>query len=334
VKVSNETKVGAIAIVAICLLILGFNFLKGNRVLSKSMTLYGNFANVQGLTASNPVFVSGMQVGRVSSIDPAKNLRSIRVSLEIDKDVDIPSNSIAVIKPNPITNTSIEIILGDAVSPLKDKDTINTEASQGILEEISKEVNPVLAVVKKAAGSLDSLVNNLNSTLNPDSKNNVAASLQHIEKITASLQISALGLESILQKDNGSLAETMDHVNSVTGNLEQNNERINKILINLDSASGKLATLDLHPVMDALNESIRDLQKAIGKFSSGDGTAGKIMNDPALYENLVKSSIKLNTLLDDIRINPKRYLSLFGGKKKAPLKEPVSDSKSGEKSNQ
>lgn len=333
-KVSNETKVGAIAIVAICLLILGFNFLKGNRVLSKSMTFYGNFANVQGLTVSNPVFISGMQVGRVSSIDPAKNLRSIQVSLEIGKDVDIPSNSIAVIKPNPITNTSIEIILGDAAIPLKDKDTINTEASQGILEEISKEVNPVLAVVKKAAGSLDSLVNNLNSALNPASKNNMQASLQHIEKITASLQISAEGLESILKKEKGSLSETMDHVNSVTGNLAQNNHRVNNLLANLDSASGKLASLDLNPVMDGLNESIRNLQTAISKFSNGEGTAGRVMNDPALYDNLVKTSIKLNTLLDDIRINPKRYFSLVGSKKKAPLKEPVPIEKSGEKSNQ
>lgn len=333
-KVSNETKVGAIAIVAISLLILGYNFLKGNKVFTKSLTLYGNYANVQGLAVSNPIFINGMQVGRVSKIEPKKDLRSILVNMEIDKDVDIPSNSIAVIKPNPITITSVEIILGDARAPLKDKDTINTEASQGILEEISKEVNPVLAIVKKAAGSLDNLVNNINSTLNPASKANVASSLEHIEKITASLQVSAEGLEAIMQKDKGSLTESMEHVNAVAGNLHQNNARINEILANLDSASGKLAELDLNPAMDGLNESIQQLQQAIAKFSSGSGTAGKIMNDPALYDNLVKTSYKLNTLMDDIRVHPKRYFSLLGGRKKAPLQEPLPDSKSTEKSNQ
>jgi phospholipid/cholesterol/gamma-HCH transport system substrate-binding protein len=327
-KISNETKVGAIALVSITILILGYSFLKGNNVFNKSMTIYGSYANVQGLAPSNPVMINGWQVGRVNTIEADKDLRKIMVSLNIYKDINIPSNSVAIIKPNPITNTSIEIILGDAKTFLKDQESISTEANSGLLEEIAKEVNPVLAVLKKAAGSLDSLIKNINSTFDPKAKNNIGASLEHINELTYSLQDAAASIKNMLDPKSGSVTRTMDNLNSVTGNFAANNEKINHILNNLDSASQKIAALELNQTVQSLQAAIQSLQSTLQRMNNGEGTAGKLLNDDLLYNNLAATSYKLNILIDDIRIHPKRYTSIFKSKNKieAPLMQPLPDS--------
>ncbi|RZM12495.1 MAG: MCE family protein [Pedobacter sp.] len=175
VKISNETKVGAIAVVTITILILGFNFLKGKKLFSSSTTLFGKYGNVQGLQNSNPVVINGLQVGTVYRISTDKDMRQIIVELNITKDINIPENSIAIIKPNPVGTTSIEIKLGDAVKNLATKDTIFTEANAGIFNDILKKVDPVLYEVRKAVTSLDSLMGNINSVIDPRAKNNIGA---------------------------------------------------------------------------------------------------------------------------------------------------------------
>jgi len=115
VKISNETKVGAITVVSLAFLILGFNFLKGKKLWSKDTMITGKYGNVQGLQNSNPIIINGLQVGTVYKITTEKDMREILVDLNITKDINIPKNSIAIIKSNPLGTTSIEIKLGDAI---------------------------------------------------------------------------------------------------------------------------------------------------------------------------------------------------------------------------
>ncbi|RZM15544.1 MAG: MCE family protein, partial [Pedobacter sp.] len=166
-KISNETKVGVLAVFAIALLVLGFNFLKGKKIFTTSTTLYANYGNIQGLQKSNPVFINGLQVGSVYDIRTDKNMKNILVELTITKDVYIPSNSLAIIRNNPISTPSLEIKLGDATTHLKTKDTILTEASGGIFDAVLSKVDPVLFEVRKAVGSIDSLLINFNTILDP-----------------------------------------------------------------------------------------------------------------------------------------------------------------------
>jgi phospholipid/cholesterol/gamma-HCH transport system substrate-binding protein len=169
-KISNETKVGALTAVAITLLILGFNFLKGKTFFASSRTLFAKYTNVQGLANSNPVMINGLQVGTVYSISTDKNMKVILVNMNITKDVNIPLNSVAVIKPNPLSTTSIEIKLGDARSFIPKNDTISTEESVGIFNEAYQKISPVLAGVKNAVNSLDTVLNNINGVIDPYAK--------------------------------------------------------------------------------------------------------------------------------------------------------------------
>jgi phospholipid/cholesterol/gamma-HCH transport system substrate-binding protein len=327
-KISNETKVGAISIVSLTLLILGFNFLKGKKLWSNDTVIVGKYGNVQGLQNSNPVIINGLQVGTVYSITTEKDMREILVTMNITKDIHIPNNSIATIKSNPLGTPSIEISLGNSATFLKDKDSILTENSAGIFNDVLKKVDPVLFEVKKALGSVDTLVDNFNSMLDPTSKNNIAATLANVNKITAAMLVSTASLNALLNTQTGALAKSMNNVSSITGNFANNNEKINSVMSNLDKTTAKFANLDVQNTLTNLDKAINELKNTISNINSSDGTLGKLLNDPTLYKNLASSGNKLNLLLDDVRINPKRYIniSLFGKKvKNEPLLVPMPD---------
>ena len=327
-KISNETKVGAITVISVAVLILGFNFLKGKKLWSSDTMITGKYGNVQGLQNSNPVIINGLQVGTVYKITTEKDMREILVDLNITKDIDIPKNSIAIIKSNPLGTTSVEIKLGDAVENLKNKDIILTETSGGLFDDVLKKVDPVLYEVRKAVSSIDTLLGNFNSVLDPKAKGNIAQVLANLNQVTASMVSSTASLNGLLNAQTGALAKSLNNVSSITSNFANNNEKINSVMSNLDKTTSKFATLNLNKTLDTLDRAVNELKSIISKFDNNNGTIGKLLNDPTMYQNLASSGNKLNLLLDDIRVNPKRYIniSLIGKKQNnSPLLVPLPD---------
>lgn len=327
-KVSNETKVGALTVISVTLLVLGFNFLKGKSLFGKSHNLFAKYTNVQGLANSNPVLINGLEVGIVYSITTDKNMKVILVNMNITKDVNIPRNSIAVIKPNPLGTNSIEIRLGDSNTYIPNNDTITTEPTIGIFNEVYQKIDPVLASVRHVVNSLDSVLMNINSMVDPAAKNNISGTLGNLNKMTASLTLSSASLETLLNTQTGALAKTMSNLSSFTSNLVSNNDTINHMLSNLEKTSSNFSKLDMEKTLTSLNTTIAELKATIGKLNSSNGTAGLLLNDTRLYNNLAATANKVNVLLDDLRTNPKRYvsISLFGRKnKEGALMVPLPD---------
>ena len=327
-KISNETKIGALTAIAIALLFLGFNFLKGKTFFGKSHNLFAKYTNVQGLAASNPVVINGLQVGTVYSITTDKNMKEILVNMNLTKDVNIPVNSIAIIKPSLLGITSVEITLGDATTYIPKNDTIATKASSGIFTDVLSKVDPVLYQVTKAVTSIDSIMMKVNHILDPNAKNNIGATLENLNKTTANLIGASASLQILLNTQTGALAGTLNNLNSFTSTLDKNSGKINNMVSNLDKTATNLSNLDLQQTLNTLNATIGDLKAAIGKFDKKDGTLGLLLNDTKLYENLRATSNKLNLLIDDVKTNPKRYLniSVFGKKNTSPgLTVPLPD---------
>ncbi len=327
-KISNEAKVGGIAIVVIGLFILGFNFLKGNKVFSKKTTLFAKYTNIQGLNSSNPVVINGMQVGIVKEIIHDKNMKEMTVSISIDKDINIPKNSIALIIPNPLAVTKIDIKLGDDKNFLKNNDSLLTEDKNGFMEDVMKKVDPVLYEVKEAVSTLNSLMQNVNSIIDPRAKNNLGNTINNLDAISQSLLASSLALQQMLDKQSGSLSKTLDNVNSFTGNLSNNNEKINSVIGNLDKTTSKLSQVDLQKILSNIDHTVEELKQTINKLNSKDGSLGLLINDPSLYKNISSTGNKVNLLLDDIRLHPKRYInvSVFSRKNsEQPLMAPLAD---------
>ncbi len=318
-KINNETKIGLLGIVSISLLILGFQFLKGNKLFSKSLTLYAEYGDIRGLTASNPIVINGLQVGVVNKIENDQDMRKMLVTFSIHKDIRIPNNSIAHINPNPLTITKIEIKLGDSKTYLNDQDTIVTDFSDEFLANIiNSKVDPLLGSVKSTVSSVDSILMQAQSVLDKDNRSNLALSMKNLQAISASLLQVSKSLETVLDARNGALGKSLEHVEQITGNLNANQSKVNQTMQNLEQTSKQLAELDLGKTMQQLNQGLQQLQTSLTKLNNKEGTAGLLLSDPALYKNLTATTNKVNVLLDDIRLHPSRYIhvSVFGKKNK------------------
>jgi phospholipid/cholesterol/gamma-HCH transport system substrate-binding protein len=315
-KINNETKIGVLAVVGIGLLIFGFNFLKGKNLFKDEKHVFAKFEDVRGLTKSNPVFINGLQIGTISDLNGGKELKEILVTIHLSQDIHIPDNSLAVINPSPISTTSLEIKLGNSSNYLKNGDTLITTLSGGAFDEALKMLNPVLYEVRNAVKSLDSVLHIVAYFFDANTKNNVKAILQNLNTVTASFAQSAGSLQTLLNSENGALAKSLNNVNAFTENLNGNNSKLNNILTSAEKASANFANIDLKKTMATLDSTVNDLQAGIGKINSKNGSLGLLLNDTKMYDNLSSTANKLNILLDDIRVHPKRYLtiSVFGKK--------------------
>jgi phospholipid/cholesterol/gamma-HCH transport system substrate-binding protein len=327
---SGAIKLGIIVLVAIVVMALGFNFLKGSSVLSDNQTYLARYSNIEGLALSNPIVINGLQVGTVKRIEPESNVSSIIVTLDIKRNIQIPNNSIAIIVPNPLGNPKIEIQMGNSSSILKENDTLLTLVNKGIVDDVLDRVDPVVDQVKKVTVTLDTLLKNFNSTINNRVRNDIEVTMDNLQKLSNALLETGESFKKIMDAQNGTVNKSLKHIEHITANLDNQSDNINHIISQLDKATLKMSELDFQTTLKTIEHSLITLDTAIGKLNNNDGTAGLLLNDPTLYKNLVSTSRKINTLLDDVRLHPKRYMtvSLFGKKKnnEKPLTNPIEDS--------
>lgn len=324
-KISNETKVGALTAIAITVLILGFNYLKGRNLADRSDKLYAIFPSVRGLAVSNPVFINGLQVGKVADMhETDKNLTGVIIGINLTKDINIPKNSVVTITSEFLGSTGLDIVMGDSKTLVKDGDTLATKENLTVMGEFTKNINPAINNANEAIIQLQILIKKITEIVDPNTQKN-------IQGIIASLNSTSQSLDRLLNDKNGSLARSLNNVELVTGNLAKNNDKINNTLANLDKASGNFANLKLEEAIESIKNTMAKLESAVGKIDSKQGTLGLLLNDTKLYDQLVLTNRSLTTLLDDLRVNPKRYvnISVFGRKdKKGPLQAPLYDSTS------
>jgi phospholipid/cholesterol/gamma-HCH transport system substrate-binding protein len=322
-KVSNETKVGALTVIAVTLLVLGYNFLKGKSLLTKSNVIYARFSDVGALEISNLVKIKGFRIGNVYKISNMdKDVSEVIVTINMLEEVNIPKNSLAVVNNSLTGNSSISIVPGNGSSFLHFGDTIQSSNNPDVIAKVLGAVDPVMANIKQAVDSLKLVLSNLNSVFDEHTKANLKA-------VIANLKTSSDDLAVMLNTKNGSLAKTLNNVESFTTNLNGNNEKLNTTIENLKNTSQKLTEVQIKETVANLNNTITQLQGILLKASKGDGSLGLLINDPKLYNNLQNTSRSLNILVDDLKLHPKRYvsLSIFGKKDKTePLKAPLADS--------
>lgn len=329
-KISNETKVGALTVIAITLLILGFNFLKGKTLFKTGNFIYAKYNDTKGLMVSNAVFINGFQVGSVSDIENAdQNLSSIVVTIKLKDNYNISNTSVASIKESPLGSPSIVIVKGDAPQYLKTGDTILTASNAGLLGDIMSKLGPVSDQIKTTVHSLDSVLKNINTIFDPSTKNNLQQVIANINKTTASLVVSSASIQSMMNTQTGAITQSMNNVASFTKNLSDNNEKVTRLLTNVEKTTDNFSKADIAGSVDQLKATIGRLNGILEKVSSSDGSLGKLMNDKTLYNNLSNTIRSANILLDDLRVHPKRYvnISVFGKKDKdGYLVAPLIDS--------
>lgn len=328
-RVSNETKVGALTVIAVTLIILGFNFLRGKTIFKSGNFIYAKYHDTKGLIVSNPVFVNGYQVGTVFEIENLNaNLSDISVAIKLNNNYQIPANSIATIQENPLGTNSIYISLGNATSYLRNGDTVKTAPATSLLGDFMNTLSPMGEQFKKTIDELRKVLVNVNTVMDDENKAHFKELITNLTKTSDNLNKSMASIQQMVDKQGGSIAQTAENLNGFTKNLADNNKKISNIINNLDSTSQSIKDANLNKTIKEIQTALAGINLTLQKLNSGNGTAAKIMNDPAVYTELKNTINSVNTLVDDIKVHPKRYinLSVFGKKDKTtPLSKPIAD---------
>jgi phospholipid/cholesterol/gamma-HCH transport system substrate-binding protein len=310
VKINNETKVGVLAAFAIALLIIGYNFLKGNSIFSSETVLYAKYSRVDGLGTSKPVLVNGFQIGRVDQLELMAD-GSILATLKIKDEYKIPVNTIARLESTDLLGgKAIVMVLGNSTEYAEDGFTLNTNVERGIMES----VQPVQKKAEQIIAKMDSVLTSVNTILNPNFQQNVEKSFTSISATLASLESTSKKVDLLVGSESSKLSNILSNVESISVNFKNNGAKIDAVLNNLTTTTDKMAALNFKQTVDNANKAMSDLQLMIADIKAGKGSIGKLINDEQMYQNLNNASKNLDALMIDLKANPKRYVhfSVFG----------------------
>ena len=312
-KISNETKVGILAAIAIAIFIVGYNFLKGNDIFTSENEFYAKYDKVDGLAISKPVLVNGFQIGRVSALTLQPN-GQILAQFKINPKYVVPDNTIARLESTDLLGSKAVIFdLGNSLKYAIDGDTLNANVQQNIMEQ----VEPVQKKAQVIIAKLDSLLSSVNTILNPDFQKNVNRSFASIAKTLETLELTSKTVDGAVSIQAKRIDNILANAESISSNLKNNNEKITAIMNNMNNVTDQLAKANFKETLDNANKAVADLQATVAKINNGAGSLGMLLNDEKLYNNLNNAAANLDKLMIDLQANPKRYVSfsVFGGKK-------------------
>jgi phospholipid/cholesterol/gamma-HCH transport system substrate-binding protein len=318
VKIRREVKIAVVFIVALGLFYWGFNFLKGERIFSGDRSYYAIYNKVNGLVESDPVIVNGLRVGKVKSITfMADGTGRLLVEFVVtNNDVVIPSNSIARLASSGLLESkAIEILLGDASTPAMDGDTLKTELEASLTQEVSQQMLPIKQKFEDVMLSIDSVLVIIRSIFNENTRQNLELSFESIKMTLQSLEHTTYNIDTLVSSEKNRLANIIGNVESISLNIKKNNDKISNIITNFSNISDTIAKANLAGTLDKTDKALQEFSMIVEKINRGEGSLGMLVNNDSLYRNLEATSNELNLLVEDIKLNPKRYLhfSVFGG---------------------
>ena len=299
-KFSNEVKVGLTVLLAVIVAIIGFRFMQDVPIFSRSMQLNATFEKADGISRGSLVYVKGVRVGSVGQIEltPAKQ---VRLTLLIDTEIEIPEDSRAMLTSLSIVEgKAIVIELGNSDDNLERGDTIAGEYSETVMEVIGKQGQELGDDVSESISELNEFLRHLNETLDEDTRTSLDQSMKNLESTTRNLA-------QIVEEKQDEINYAIESGSSLLGQLDtiatNNQPRIDSMVVSLEKNISELSK-----VRTELENTTETLNRILLKIDEGEGTLGKLINDPSVYDNLNSVSAELDTLLKSINEDPGRYL--------------------------
>jgi len=307
--------IGASFVAAIVIFVWGFNFLKSTNLFNKETIYYASYNKVNGLIKANPVVINGLRVGQVKNVYFNPDLSGdIMVSIILSTDFPIPNNTIARIFSSDLMGSkAIELELGNSKIILQEGDTLPTSVEAGLMAEVNAQVQPIKKKAEDLMASIDTLVTAFQSIFNKSARENLAGSFLNIEKTLANLQNATSNIDTLVVEESSRISSILVNLDSLTTTFRKNKGNITAIIENFEMISDSLAKSEIPGTFARLNKSLDNVQTILDKVNRGEGTLGMLMNDDSLYLELNRSASALDSLLVDIKRNPKRYVrfSLF-----------------------
>jgi len=311
VKISNEVKVGAVALITILVFIWVFNFLKGKDYFKRTANYYAVYDQIGGLEESSPVEINGYQVGVVQSIgfvNPESG--RLLVKFSVSKAFKLPKNTVAEVLPvSIIAGMKARFVYGNGPGFYSDGDTLPGRLAESIGSTLETELVPVKERIMTLLNSIDSVIGSVNQIMDPSFKKNLNGTLAHLNGTTESI-------DNILGSKEKELKTTLDNIARFSQMLSDNSGKMSSTFKNLESISDTLAAADIYKTISNLKTSLEKTSVLVGNLNEGKGSAGQLLTNDSIYLNLNSSLKSLDDLLKDMKANPKRYIhfSLFGKK--------------------
>ena len=311
-KIRREAKLALTALAAVFILIWGINFLKGSSLFESKSTFYGVYDSVEGLKVSSGVIYRGYQVGQVISIQfTGERFDRVLVKFSVDKGLELPSNTLAMIQSADLMGSKVvALVPGDSHVFAVSGDTLRSQVERGLMEQVSQQMLPLKQKAERLLGSLDSVLLIVQGLFNEETKKNLSNSFGRIDRTLRNLEGASGNLDTLIQGESARISSILQDVNSITGNLRNNNEEISTILGNVSAISDSLRQASLHQTLMSLDYILATTDSIMNKINRGEGTIGALLNDNDLYYNLNQVSENLNRLLVEFRYNPKRFINL------------------------
>ncbi|MFK7903470.1 MAG: MlaD family protein [Chitinophagales bacterium] len=338
-KISNETKVGILAVAAIVILVFGYNYLKGKNLFSSDDTFFAVYDRVDGLATSNPVQINGFQIGMVEDIylKPDRSGKIV-VKFTVNEEVNLPKDAkVKIVSSGLLGDKAMEVDLGKArtlkgLQYAASGDTLIGNIELGITELALEELLPIKDRVEDVLKSLDSTL--IETKLLMRSKefqsafqnmtgmiSDLKGTLENVNGLTANLNDFS---NSELDKISASLTNFQSasgDLKQLTAGLHGTKIKFDKVLDNTATLTQKFANVEIEQMMAQTQATLGQVNALMTSIQAGEGTVGKVLKDEKLYDNLEDTSESLNRLLVDFKQNPKDYvsfslISIGGGKKK------------------
>ena len=308
IKISKYTKLGLLVIACLSILIWGINFLKGIDILKKNTNYYVVYEKIDGLLKSSAVNINGYQVGQVSEIKFLSDYSGrLIATLSLQGDFKIAKGSTAKIVSSDIMGTkSIKLEIVHTAEYYQENDTIPGDTEIDLKEQVSMQVLPLKKKAEELIASLDSALTIVTYIFNERTRKNLSESFENINRTIVNIESVSAELKNTI--GNGKISSIVENIDSITITIKQNSGNITNVIKNLSALSDSLSHLNISTVFEEIKSSVAGINTIIQKLNTSESSAGLLINDPALYQNLNSLAGSLDLLLKDVRSNPKRYV--------------------------
>ncbi|WP_452598737.1 MlaD family protein [Pontimicrobium sp. MEBiC01747] len=309
-RISREVKAAILVILGIVFFIFGFNYLKGKNLFESSNVFYTEF-DYNGLTEASVVTIKGNTIGKVTEIIYDFKTGKTRVSFIVDEQLKFSKNSkIRMYELGVMGGNGLAIIDAEDNVIAESGDFITSEVEEGLVKNLSSNFSDLSAGLDTTLKSADTLLVNLNNILVDDSEKGLKTTIAELNETLRSFKSLSNSFKSVVTKNKDSLTATINNFNAVSKNLA--------------ALSNDLKDVELSKTVDNLDKTLTSVNNVLANIEKGEGSLGKLMKDEKLYNNLEVASGQLKELLQDFKLNPKRYInvSVFGRKDKKGYVKP------------
>jgi len=306
-KISKEIKSFLLVLVGLLLFVFGYNFLKGQSLLKSQKIIYTIYPEIEGLIPGAKVTLNGLSIGSVTKADFSPGTTEILITMDIRGDVDFSKNSQAIlyetgliggkaISISPNFNSGKSVITGD---------TLSSSIKPGFTELVNRQIAPLQQKIVSTLTSVDSLFSGVSNVLNKETQNNLKNTLENLSVSLENINKASVVLSNLLVSNQDNFSNTMDNLSSTSNNLS--------------AISDSLTAINFIHTVKQYENVANNINQLLISLEAGKGSAGKFLKNNSMYDRLDSVAIALETLINDLKQNPKRYVhfSLFGKKEKS-----------------